>query len=31
MTQTAIRADFDQALDVHLNFAAQITFNLEVF
>jgi hypothetical protein len=29
MAQTAIRADFDQALDVHLNFAAQVAFNLK--
>jgi hypothetical protein len=30
VTQTAIAPDFDQALDVHLNGAAQVTFNNEV-
>ncbi len=30
MTHAAIRPDLDQALDAHLNFAAQITFDLVV-
>src|SRR5512141_5546 len=31
MTHTAVRTDFNQALDAQLNFAAQITFDFIVF